>query len=126
MGTINRLYLQALISKTATFTGAGILVDSTTVVGVNATLVIRVASFDAGQTARIQITQGTISGSFSAGAAVFVQQIQGGETASADLVFRIPWYEVPDTPWGVSGTAARADITSISGGTITYEVWLES
>jgi hypothetical protein len=133
---ITRLSLQALVSKTSTFNGASVLVDTslTPPIPVNGgtpdlsdiTLVIHVASFDAGQTARIQITGGTYSGSFTPGAAVWVQHVIGGITASADFVARIPFYDLPDFQPGVtSTTAVRVDLTSISGGTLAYEAWLE-
>jgi hypothetical protein len=122
MSTITRTYLQALVSKTATFAGSSVDVSG---LSTNATLVIRVQSFDAANTARIQVTD-SADGFSSDIVAVTVQHIQGGETASADLVFRIPWYDIPDARFGVSSAHMKAQVTSISGGTLTYEVWIES
>lgn len=123
MSTIVRTVLQALVSKTATFAGASVDVSGLT--PQNATLVIHVQSFDAAQTARIQVTD-SADGFSSDIVAVYVQHVQGGETSSADLVFRIPWYNIPDARFGVSSAHMKVSVTSISGGTLQYEAWIES
>lgn len=122
MSTIVRTVLQALVSKTGTFSGSSVAVAA---LNTNATLVIRVQSFDAAQTAIIQVTDSADSFS-SDTVAVVAQHIQGGVAAANDLVFRIPWYDIPAARFGVTSAAMKVQVTSISGGTLQYEAWIES
>ncbi len=122
MSTIVHTVLQAMVSKTAAFAGAGVDVSA---LGTNATLCIHVESFDAAQTAIITVTD--TADNFSSDIVVIVSQhIQGGLSATSDQVVRIPWYDIPAARFGVTSAKMKVSVASISGGTLKYEAWIES
>lgn len=129
---MTRLFLQTVVSKIGTFTGTGVDVSVVLPTGGSAgaspsqvaTLCVHIVSLDAGQTARIQITDSTDSFASDI-VGVAVVQVQGGETLAADRTMRFSWYDIPDARFGVTSAKMRADVTRITGGTLTYEVWIE-
>ena len=132
MSTITRLPLQAMVGKNTTFDGAG--VDVTVVVPTGgsagsspsqiATLVVHIESFDADDVAIIQVTD-TADNFATDKVAVAVEHIVGGLAAANDRVIRIPWYDMPAARYGVTSAKMRVSVTSISGGTLRYEAWIE-
>ncbi len=132
MSTITRLALQALVSKTAIFAGAGVAVDTVLADGGSAgstpsnvaTLCIHVESFTAANTAIIQVADS--ADNFSSDiVAIAVVHIQGGLATGNDRVIRIPWYDIPAARFGVTSAKMKVSVTAISGGTLKYEAWVE-
>jgi len=116
------LLLQDTVSKTAAFAGSAVDVSALPATGW--TIKLQVSSFDAAQTARISIEDSAdnFSSDILAGP---TEAIQGGLSASADLVLHWAWYDFPDLRVGSSGDKLRVHLTSITGGTITYKAWIE-
>lgn len=114
--------LQAAVSKTATFNGTGVDISG---VDRNAwTLRVRVISFT-GETARLEV-QDSLDAFASEAKTLYVQDITGPVVAGAEQVFSLRWYERPTARVGVASATARVVLSAISGGTIQYEVLLES
>lgn len=131
MSTITRLALQAMVSKTAIFAGAGVATDVVLGSGDSAsatpskvaTLCIHVESFT-GNYAIIQVADSADNFS-SDTVAVVAQHIHGAIAAANDRVIRIPWYDIPAARFGVTSSKMKVSVTAIDSGTLKYEAWIE-
>ncbi len=122
MGIVLRVNMQSVVSKTAPFTGAAI--DVSDVNPGLSSFVFHVLSLDSNQTARLQISD-SLDDFASDNVALYVMNIQGGLSRSSDLVVKLPWWDIPGARWGVTNAKMRVSLTNISGGTITYEAWID-
>ncbi len=122
MGIVLRVNVQSVVSKTAPFTGATI--DVSEVNPGLSSVSFHVLSFDSNQTARLQLSD-SLDNFVSDDVALHVVNIQGGLTRSNDLVVKLPWWDIPGARWGVTDAKMRVSLTNISGGTLTYEAWID-
>ena len=93
----------------------------------DATVTFEVLAFDLNQTARIQL-EDTVN-AFTASIPVWEQELCGqigtppfvvGAYTPGGFRFSVRKYEIPDARFGVSGAKLRLNVTSLSGGTLSF------
>lgn len=114
--------LQAKVTKTAAFDGAG--VDISGITG-DATLVVRVHSMTAAKRALIEVQDSVDA--FTAKRTVAAFHIPGGVSSNAPIRFSKRKYEIAAARLGTGSATMRVSVTGIdSGGSLEYEAWLET
>ena len=115
--------LQAPVTKTAAFAGAGADVSA---LMWGAVAKVRVTALTVGKSARLSI-QASADSFVSDVRTVRVLHFEGAITAPADVVQSVTKAEILGGGLGVAGTEWRINLEDIdAGGSITYEAWIES
>jgi hypothetical protein len=114
--------IQAPITKSAAFQGAG--VDVSGITG-DWTLKIRVTKLTAGKTVRFQFSD-TVD-NFTAVTAGRTLSFAGEISPAADVTRSVQKYDFPQLRMGVASAKVRLEITAIdAGGSVDYTAWVES
>lgn len=114
--------IQANVTYTAVFTGAGVSIAS---LGTNWTLKLQVSALTAGAIARFVFEESPDG--FTTVFAGPVFEVQGGLTSNADIVQHAKWDMWPGVPFGTAGESLRLHLTKLTAASsVTYHAWSES
>jgi hypothetical protein len=111
--------------QTATATGAVTGVLSTSAMSGQFTIFVDICGLGIGQTATVAIQDTASSTPFSDANTVASFNVAGQITSQADVMQSRLSFESPAVRFGAANTALRANVTALSGGTITLHAFLE-
>lgn len=115
-----RTDIQAAVTRTGGAVGSGVDVS-----GISAgwTLGVKIGPFSAGESASIQI-EDSVDDFAADTRVVAVIPLTGGQVSGAERNVSIRPYEL-NSRIGVANATMRAVLKDLSGGSITYALWLE-